>query len=86
MTDFELGLQTTLGVGPSERRWSYPQHCVRYATVHFYADGPSDPFRATGSTAYLENGGTLENARAMAAHESPRATITAPVTKLHWMR
>jgi integrase/recombinase XerD len=29
-------------------------------------------FRATGITAYLEAGGTLENAPAMAAHESPR--------------
>ena len=26
-------------------------------------------FRATGITAYLEAGGTFENARAMAAHE-----------------
>jgi site-specific recombinase XerD len=31
-------------------------------------------FRATGLTAYLEAGGTLENAQAMAAHESPRTT------------
>jgi integrase len=31
-------------------------------------------FRATGITAYLENKGTLENAHAMAAHESPRTT------------
>ena len=31
-------------------------------------------FRATGITAYLDNGGTLENAQAMAAHESPRTT------------
>ncbi len=31
-------------------------------------------FRATGITAYLENGGTLEHAQAMAAHESPRTT------------
>ena len=31
-------------------------------------------FRATGNTAYLEAGGTLENAQAMAAHESPRTT------------
>jgi integrase len=31
-------------------------------------------FRATGITAYLENGGTLENAQAIAAHESPRTT------------
>jgi len=31
-------------------------------------------FRATGITAYLENGGTVENAQAIAAHESPRTT------------
>ena len=38
---------------------------VRSAAIHF---------RATGITAYLEAGGTLENAQAMAAHESPRTT------------
>jgi hypothetical protein len=27
-----------------------------------------------GITAYLENGGTIENAQAIAAHESPRTT------------
>jgi integrase len=32
-------------------------------------------FRATGITAYLEAGGTLENAQAMAAHESPSSMI-----------
>ncbi len=31
-------------------------------------------FRVTGITAYLEAGGTLENAQVMAAHESPRTT------------
>ncbi|HEY4311877.1 MAG TPA: tyrosine-type recombinase/integrase [Pirellulales bacterium] len=31
-------------------------------------------FRATGITAYLENGGTIENAQAIANHESPRTT------------
>ena len=31
-------------------------------------------FRATGITVYLEAGGTLEKAQAMAAHESPRTT------------
>ena len=30
--------------------------------------------RATGITAYLENGGAIENAQAIAAHESPRTT------------
>jgi integrase/recombinase XerD len=31
-------------------------------------------FRATGITAYLENGGTIEHAQAIAAHELPRTT------------
>ena len=31
-------------------------------------------FRATGITAYLSNGGTLEHAQSMAAHKSPRTT------------
>jgi site-specific recombinase XerD len=34
----------------------------------------SHSLRATGITVYLENGGTLENAQAIAAHESPRTT------------
>ncbi len=32
-------------------------------------------FRATGITAYLSNGGTVEKAQAIAAHESPRTTM-----------
>jgi integrase/recombinase XerD len=31
-------------------------------------------FRATGITAYLQNGGTIEKAQTIAAHESPRTT------------
>ena len=31
-------------------------------------------FRATGITAYLDNGGTVEKAQMIAAHESPRTT------------
>ncbi|MGA9996698.1 MAG: tyrosine-type recombinase/integrase [Pyrinomonadaceae bacterium] len=31
-------------------------------------------FRATGITAYLKNGGTIEHAQQIAAHESPRTT------------
>jgi len=38
-------------------------------------------FRATGITAYLENGGTLEHAQSMAAHESPRTTKLYDRTK-----
>jgi integrase/recombinase XerD len=39
-------------------------------------------FRATGITAYLEAGGTLENAQAMAAHTRARAlSMTAPAMR-----
>jgi integrase/recombinase XerD len=31
-------------------------------------------FRASGITTYLQNGGTLEHAQAIANHESPRTT------------
>lgn len=31
-------------------------------------------FRATGITAYLKNGGTIEHAQQIAAHKSPRTT------------
>ena len=31
-------------------------------------------FRATGITSYLQNGGTIEHAQQIAAHESPRTT------------
>lgn len=31
-------------------------------------------FCATGITAYLDNGGTIEKAEAIAAHEAPRTT------------
>jgi hypothetical protein len=38
-------------------------------------------FRPTGITAYLANGGALEHAREMAAHESPRTTKLYDRTK-----
>jgi site-specific recombinase XerD len=40
-------------------------------------------FRATGITSYLSNGGTLEHAQEMAAHESPRTTKLYDKTKEH---
>ena len=38
-------------------------------------------WRATGVTVYLENGGRLEHAQHMAAHESPRTTKLYDRTK-----
>jgi hypothetical protein len=43
MSDLELGLQVLLANRSSGSRKTHPQHCVQYATVHFYADGPSAP-------------------------------------------
>ena len=46
----------------------------RAAAADIAAKIGNHSFRATGITAYLNNGGTLENAQLMAAHESPRTT------------
>jgi site-specific recombinase XerD len=43
----------------------------------------SHTFRATGITAYLANGGVLERAQRMAAHESPRTTKLYDRTNEH---
>jgi hypothetical protein len=57
-------------------------HCVeayrmvrrRTAAAGFVQKLDWHTFRATGITAYLDGGGSLEDAQAMAAHESPRTT------------
>jgi integrase/recombinase XerD len=46
----------------------------RAATLGLPARTCCHTFRATGITAYLQNGGTLEKAQTIAAHESPRTT------------
>ena len=46
----------------------------RAAAVGIMAPIGNHSFRATGITAYLSNGGALEHAQEMAAHESPRTT------------
>jgi hypothetical protein len=47
---------------------------VRYGLIPATTSHPSPTRGVTGITAYLENGGTIENAQAIAAHESPRTT------------
>jgi integrase/recombinase XerD len=47
-------------VTASRQRWARPANC--------------HTFRATGITAYVLNGGTLEHAQQKAAYESPRTT------------
>jgi integrase len=60
------------------RRFVQSENCRYYCA--FWRRKPiiesigNHSFRATGITAYLANGGALEHAQAMAAHESPRTT------------
>jgi site-specific recombinase XerD len=51
------------------------------APVGIFAPIGNHSFRATGITAYLANGGALEHAQEMAAHESPRTTKLYDRTK-----
>jgi site-specific recombinase XerD len=59
---------------PMHRIDAYEMVRRRTAEAGFKSRLGCHVFRATGITAYLEAGGTLENAQAMAAHESPRTT------------
>jgi len=52
---------------------SKTDHCSHLA-AHAHRRWWNHTFRGTGITAYLENGGTLEKARQMAAHASTRTT------------
>jgi site-specific recombinase XerD len=59
---------------PMHRVDAYQMVCRRTAEAGLKGKLGCHVFRATGITAYLEAGGSLENAQAMAAHESPRTT------------
>jgi site-specific recombinase XerD len=59
---------------PMHRTDAYQMIRRRTAETGFKGKLGCHVFRATGITAYLEGGGTLERAQAMAAHESPRTT------------
>jgi site-specific recombinase XerD len=58
-------------------------HMIRRRVVAagIFAPIGNHTFRATGITAYLANGGALEHAQEMAAHESPRTTKLYDRTK-----
>jgi site-specific recombinase XerD len=58
----------------------------RAAAVGIFAPIGNHSFRATGITAYLSNGGALEHAQEMAAHESPRTTKLYDRTKERLMQ
>ncbi len=53
----------------------------RAAAAGIAAPSGCHTFRATGITAYFANGGALEHAQEMAAHESPRTTKLYDRTK-----
>ncbi len=69
-----VGRTGRLSDGPMHRIDAYRMIRRRTAAIGFRVKLGCHAFRATGITAYLEAGGTLENAQAMAAHESPRTT------------
>jgi integrase len=68
--------QTFRGDHPTGRALSRREahNLIRRRAAAAGINAPVSPhsFRATGITIYLENGGTLETAQKIAAHESPR--------------
>ncbi|MBV9828306.1 MAG: tyrosine-type recombinase/integrase [Alphaproteobacteria bacterium] len=69
-----VGKTGVLNARPMNRVDAYRMIRRRALEAGFQVKLGCHAFRATGITAYLEAGGTLENAQAMAAHESPRTT------------
>ena len=69
-----IGKTGVLTGKPMSRVDAYRMVRRRTADAGFKVKLGCHVFRATGITAYLEAGGTLENAQTMAAHESPRTT------------
>ena len=69
-----IGRTGSLGLRPMNRVDAYRMVQRRAAAIGLQVSIGCHTFRATGITAYLDNGGSLENAQAMAAHESPRTT------------
>jgi site-specific recombinase XerD len=69
-----VGRTGTLTEKPMNRVDAWHMIQRRVAMLGLRIKSGCHTFRATGITAYLDAGGTLENAQAMAAHESPRTT------------
>jgi integrase len=72
---------TMLTKQPMDQSAAWLMICRRAAAAGIHAQIGNHTFRATGITAYLENGGQLERAQTMAAHESPRTTKLYERTK-----
>lgn len=72
---------TTLTEQPMTQPDAWRMIRRRAAVAGIKAPIGNHSFRATGITAYLANGGALEHAQEMAAHESPRTTKLYDRTK-----
>src|SRR5271156_14774 len=72
---------TTLSANPMGQPDAWRMIRRRAAAAGIAAEIGCHTFRATGITAYLSNGGALEHAQEMAAHESPRTTKLYDRTK-----
>jgi integrase len=65
---------TVLSEQPMDQSDAWRMIRRRAVAAGIHAPIGNHTFRATGITAYLSNGGALEHAQEMAAHESPRTT------------
>ena len=72
---------TTLSAKPVSQPDAWRMIRRRAAAAGIAAPIGCHTFRATGITAYLANGGALDHAQDMAAHESPRITKLYDRTK-----
>jgi integrase len=72
---------TTLSEQPMNQSDAWRMIRRRAVAAGIHAPIGNHTFRATGITAYLANGGALEHAQEMAAHESPRTTKLYDRTK-----
>jgi site-specific recombinase XerD len=72
---------TMLSANPMSQPDAWRMIRRRAAAARIAAPIGCHTFRATGITAYLANGGALEHAQEMAAHESPRTTKLYDRTK-----
>jgi site-specific recombinase XerD len=80
LSDLKLPLIRTVSPqGELTGRRLSPREALAMVKRHSVAAGIgrhicNHSFRATGISNFLQNGGSLENAQAIAAHESPRTT------------
>jgi integrase len=77
---------TALSEHPMNQSDAWRMICRRAAAAGIHTPITSHTFRATGITAHLANGGALEHAQEMAAHDSPRTTKLYDCTKERLMR